>query len=69
MKITKNNKPLAVGTVVVLPDEEILVIKEICKEPDDVYYRVQFVESDGDDYMCVGGLREMGHRELVGAEI
>lgn len=69
MKITKNNAGIPVGTVVVLPSEEILIIKAICREPDGICYRVQFVESDGDEYIAVGEPRVMWHYELIGAEI
>ena len=69
VKITKNNAPLAVGAVVVLPSEEILIIKAIYREPDGICYRVQFVELDGDEYVPVGEPRIMWHYELIGAEV
>ena len=69
MKITKNNAGIPVGTVVVLPSEEILIIKDIYREPDGICYRVQFVESDGDEYIAVGEPRIMWHSDLIGAEV
>lgn len=69
MKITKNNAGIPVGTVVVLPSEEILIIKAIYREPDGICYRVQFVEEDGDEYIPVGEPRIMWHYELIGAEV
>ena len=69
MKITKNNAGIPVGAVVVLPSEEILVIKAIYREPDGICYRVQFVEEDGGEYIPVGEPRIMWHYELIGAEV
>ena len=69
MRITKNSTPLEVGTVVVLPDEETLIIKEVCREPDGYYYRAQFVEDDGDEYIPVGDMRVIPASDLVGAEV
>ena len=68
-KITKNNAGIPVGTVVVLPSEEILTIKAIYREPDGICYRVQFVEKDVDKYVPVGETRIMWHYELIGAEV
>lgn len=68
MKITQKSV-LVVGSVVWLPSEEICVIKEICREPDGIYYKVQFVEEDGDEYVNDGGERVMAHYELVGGEV
>ena len=67
MRITKNTV-LESGTVVTLSSDETLVIKEVCREPDGVCYKVQFVEDDGDEYVTVGGVRTMEHYELVGGE-
>lgn len=69
MKITKNNAGIPVGTVVVLPSKEMLIIKAICREPDGICYRVQFVEEDGDEYIPVGEPRIMWHSDLIGGEI
>ena len=69
MTITKNNAGISVGTMVVLPSEEILIIKDIYREPDGICYRVQFVEEDGDEYIPVGEPRIMWHYELIGAEV
>ena len=69
MRITKNSTPLEVGTVVVLPDEETLIIKEVCREPDGYYYRVQFVEDDGEEYIPVGDMRVIPASDLIGAEV
>ena len=52
-----------------LPSDEILIIKDICREPDGICYRVQFVESDGDEYIAVGEPRIMRHSDLIGAEV
>ena len=68
-QITKNNAGIPVGAVVVLPSEEILIIKAIYREPDGICYRVQFVESDRDEYIPVGEPRIMWHSDLIGAEI
>ncbi len=67
MKITKNTV-LETGTVVTLRSDETLVITEVCREPDGVCYKVQFVEDDGDEYVKVGDERTMEHYELVGGE-
>ena len=69
MRITKNSAPLAAGTVVVLPDEETLIIKEACREPDGYYYKAQFVDFDGDDYRLIGEPRVIAHMDIVGGEI
>lgn len=69
MKITKNSAGIPAGTLVVLPSEELLIIKAVCREPDGIYYRVQFVEEDGDEYVPVGDIRVMEHHELIGAEV
>ena len=69
MKITKNSAGLSVGVVVVLPSEETLIIRAVCREPDGIYYRVQFGEFDGDDFVPTSDIRVMGHYELIGAEI
>lgn len=68
MKITQKSV-LVVGSVVQLPSEEICIIKGICREPDGIYYKVQFVEEDGDEYVNVGGERVIAHYELVGGEV
>ena len=68
MRITKNSTPLAAGTVVVLPDEETLIIKEACREPDGYYYKAQFVEDDGDEYIPVGDVRIIPASDLIGGE-
>ena len=69
MKVTRKNKPLAVGTVVVLPEGETLCVKEVYKEPDDYYYLAQFVEDDGEDYISIGDPRVVAHMDLIGGEI
>ena len=48
MKITKNNAGIPEGTLVLLPSEELLIIKAIYREPDGLCYKAQFVEYDGD---------------------
>lgn len=68
MKIT-NKIALVAGDVVQLPSEETLIIKAVCREPDGIYYKVQFVEDDGDEYVNVGGERVIAHYELVGGEV
>lgn len=68
MKITKKSV-LIVGAVVQLPSEEIAIIKAVYREPDGIYYRVQFVEEDGDEYVSVDDERIMAHCELVGGEV
>lgn len=69
MKITKNNAGIPEGTCVTLPSNELLIIKAICREPDGIYYRVQFVEKKGREYIPVGDIRVMGHYELIGATV
>lgn len=69
MKITKNNSGVPVGTLVLLPSEELLIINAVYREPDGIYYRVQFVEEDGDEYIPIGDLRTICHDDLIGAEI
>ena len=69
MKITKNNSGVPVGTLVLLPSEELLIINAVYREPDGIYYCVQFVEEDGDEYIPIGDLRTICHDDLVGAEI
>ena len=68
MKITAKSVILP-GTIVSLPGGEIVIIKEVCREPDGIYYKVQFVEEDGEEYVNVGGERVIAHYELVGGEI
>lgn len=68
MKITQKSV-LIEGSIVWLPSEEICIIKEICREPDGIYYKVQFVEEDGEEYVNVGGERVIAHYELVGGEV
>lgn len=67
MKITKNIKPLAAGTVVVLPGGELLRIVEYIDAFSGVY-KVQFLDVDGDDYVPVGDERVIPASDLVGAE-
>ena len=68
MKIT-NKSVIIPGAIIQLPSEEILIIKAVCREPDGIYYRVQFVEEDGDEYVSVDDERIMAHYELVGGEV
>jgi hypothetical protein len=69
MKITKNNAGIPEGTLVLLPSEELLIIKAIFREPDGLCYRVQFVEEDGDEYIPIGEPRIMWHDDMIGAEV
>ena len=68
MKIT-NKSVLIQGAIVQLSSEEVLIIKAVYREPDGIYYRVQFVEEDGEEYVNVGDERVMAHDELVGGEV
>lgn len=67
MKITRKTNELPPGTIVVLPDEEILRIEKLI-DPVEKVYRVQFLEDDGDEYIEVGGLRFMRLEEMIGSE-
>lgn len=67
MKITRSTNKLPPGTIVVLPDEEILRIEKLI-DPIEKVYRVQFLEDDGDEYIPVGGIRFMRLDEMIGAE-
>lgn len=67
MKITRKTNELPPGTIVVLPDEEILRIEKLI-DPVEKIYRVQFLEDDGDEYIEVGGLRFMRLEEMIGSE-
>ena len=68
MKIT-NKSVIIPGAIIQLNSEEILIIKAVFREPDGIYYRVQFVEEDGDEYVSVDDERIMAHYELVGGEV
>lgn len=68
MKITAKSVILP-GTVVALPGGEVAIIKEVCREPDGLCYKAQFVEEDGDDYVEVGEERVIWQVDLVGGEI
>jgi hypothetical protein len=67
MKITRKTNELPPGTIVVLPDEEILRIEKLI-DPVEKVYRVQFLQDDGDEYIEVGGLRFMRLEEMIGSE-
>ena len=67
MKITKKTEDLPPGTIVLLPDEEMLRIDKLV-DPIDRVYRVQFIEDDGDEYVEIGGIRFMRLDEMIGAE-
>lgn len=69
MKITHKTPTLSEETVVWLPSEEFLIIKEIINASCGVYYKVQFVEEDGDEYVPIGDMRVMPHCDLIGAEV
>ena len=69
MKITDKTSTLKEETVVWLPSEEFLIIKEIIKANCGVYYKVQFVEEDGDEYVPIGDMRVLPHCDLIGGEI
>ena len=69
MRITHRTPPLEEETVVWLPSEEFLIIKEIIKATCGVYYKVQFVEEDGDEYVPIGDMRVLPHCDLIGGEI
>lgn len=69
MKITKNNAGIPEGTLVLLPSEELLIIKAIYREPDGICYKAQFVEYDGDEYIPIGEPRIIWHDDLIGAEV
>lgn len=67
MKITRKTEELIPGTIVLLPDEELLRIEKLV-DPINKVYRVQFVEDDGAEYIEVGGIRFMRLDEMIGAE-
>ena len=69
MKITRNSAGIPEGTLVLLPSEELLTIEAIFREPDELCYRVQFVELDGDDLIPIGEPRIMWHSDLIGAQV
>ena len=69
MKITNKTPTLEEETVVWLPSEEFLIIKEIINASCGIYYKVQFVEEDGDEYVLIGEMRVISHRDLIGGEI
>lgn len=68
MKITKNNAGIPEGTFVLLPSEELLIIKQIINASCGVFYKVQFVEEDGDEYIPIGDLRVISRSDLIGGE-
>lgn len=68
MKITNKTPTLEEETLVWLPSEEFLIIKEIINASCGVYYKVQFVEDDGDEYVPIGEMRVIPHLDLIGAE-
>lgn len=67
MKITRRTNELPPGTIVLLPDEEILRIEKLI-DPIEKIYRVQFLEDDGGDYVEVGGIRFICAEDMIGAE-
>lgn len=69
MKITHKTPTLEEETVVWLPSEEFLIIKQVIEASCGVYYKVQFVEEDGDEYVPIGDMRVISHRDLIGGEI
>ena len=69
MKITNNTPILEEETVVWLPSEEFLIIKQVIKASCGVFYKVQFVEEDGDEYIPIGDLRVISRSDLIGGEI
>ncbi len=66
MKITRNTGELAPGTVVELPDGEVLEIVEYIEAT--ARYRVRFLEFDGVEFLPIGGERVIGAYELIGGE-
>ena len=68
MKITNKTPILEEETMVWLPSEEFLIIKQIINVSCGVFYKVQFVEPDGDEYISIGEMRVIPHRDLIGAE-
>lgn len=69
MKITNKTPTLEEETVVWLPSEEFLMIKQVITASCGVYYKVEFVEPDGDEYISIGEMRVIPHRDLIGAEV
>lgn len=69
MKITNKTPTLEEETVVWLPSEEFLIIKQVITASCGVYYKVEFVEPDGDEYISIGEMRVIPHRDLIGAEV
>ena len=67
MKITRNTGELAPGTVVELPDGEVLEINEYIEATS--RYRVSFLEFDGSEFVPDGEERFIAAYELIGAEI
>ena len=67
MKITKASNELPPGTIVALPDGEVLRIERLV-DPCGMIYRVQFLEDDGDEYVEIGGVRFMRGSEMIGGE-
>lgn len=68
MKITNNTPILEEETVVWLPSEEFLIIKQVINASCGVFYKVQFVEEDGDEYIPIGDLRVISRNDLIGGE-
>lgn len=68
MKITNKTPTLEEETVVWLPSEEFLIIKQVITASCGVYYKVEFVEPDGDEYISIGEIRVIPHRDLIGGE-
>ena len=69
MRITNKTPTLPEETVVWLPSEEFLIITQIITASCGIYYKVQFVEPDGDELVPVGDLRVIAHSDLIGGEI
>ncbi len=67
MKITRNTGELAPGTVVELPDGEILEIFDY--EERASRYRVFYLEFDGSEFVRDESLRTIYAHELIGGVI
>ena len=67
MKITRNTGELAPGTVVSLPDGEVVEILKYIESSE--IYRVRFLEFDGSEFVPDGEERFIAAYDLIGALI
>ena len=67
MRITRSTGELAEGTVIELPDGEILEVFRYDEKAK--VYRVFYLEFDGSEFARVEPLRIMYPHELIGGEI